>query len=146
MCPPQEHYFYQRYFTKEMDDTFVSALVANLPPHSGGQMPQLTLGSLVAAQRAVGGRWGTRLTYRYCVERVRHLRERHATYCWLIKQPGVIWIPEWNQLWADGDTWDDIGMVKPFALAYRRRPEPKWNELKLIFGQPDNEDDEPTDA
>ncbi|KAK4435085.1 hypothetical protein Salat_0671800 [Sesamum alatum] len=29
----------------------------------------------------------------------------------------------------------------PFALAYRWRPEPKWDELKIIFGEPANESD-----
>ncbi|KAK4441731.1 hypothetical protein Salat_0508000 [Sesamum alatum] len=131
-----------------MGNTFVSALVANLPPPSDGEMPQLNLGALVETQCAVDKCWGTRLAYRYCVERVRHLRKRHAMFGWLIKQPGVIWISEWHQLWADDVMTPLLKLFrsKPFALAYRWRAEPKWNELKLFFGQPENEDDEPTDG
>ncbi|KAK4412709.1 hypothetical protein Salat_2918100 [Sesamum alatum] len=43
--PPQQYYFYQRYFTKEMDDMFINALAANLPPHGDAQRSESKLRS-----------------------------------------------------------------------------------------------------
>ncbi|KAK4425441.1 hypothetical protein Salat_1738100 [Sesamum alatum] len=139
MCPPQAHYFYNRYFNKDMDDVFIHTLVANHNEENGAPNNGPNVGAVCAAQRAVNGRFGKRLAYRYCIERVVHLRERHTTFSWLISREGVFWLPRWKQLWADEGVWDEIGRENPFALAYRWRPEPKWDELKALFGEPDNE-------
>ncbi|KAL0405665.1 UNVERIFIED_CONTAM: hypothetical protein Slati_3880400 [Sesamum latifolium] len=36
-------------------------------------------------------------------------------------------------------------LENPFALAYRWKPEPKWDELKIIFSHPDTDTENSTD-
>ncbi|KAK4434438.1 hypothetical protein Salat_0606600 [Sesamum alatum] len=122
-----------------MDDVFIDTLVANHNEPNGGPNNGPNVGAVCATQRAVSGRFGKRLAYRYCIERVIHLRERHTTFSWLITREGVFWLPRWEQLWADEGVWDEIGREKPFVLAYDWRLELKSDERKAIFGEPDNE-------
>ncbi|KAK4428639.1 hypothetical protein Salat_1163700 [Sesamum alatum] len=96
MCPPQAHYFYNRYFNKDMDDVFIHTLVANHNKENGAPNNGPNVGAVCAAQRAVNGRFVSNINL-------------------------------------------DCLQENPFALAYRWRPEPKWNELKALFGEPDNE-------
>ncbi|KAK4414673.1 hypothetical protein Salat_2880300 [Sesamum alatum] len=107
-----------------MDDLFINTLVDSMPHDGNGPHNGVTVSSLIAAQRAVNAGFGKRLSWRYCVERYNHLRERHSTFAWLIRQEGE----------------------KPFALAYRWRPEPKWDSLKLIFGEVEIDDDTSSDS
>ncbi|KAK4415018.1 hypothetical protein Salat_2608900 [Sesamum alatum] len=142
-----------------MDDVFIDALVAyqHAAPQLENHLP--TVGAVCAAQRAVNSRFGKRLSYRYCVERLSHLRKRHTTFAWLIRREGVFWLARWKQVWAPDYVWDKVGRFvdvdvstyvesvtsckqeQPFALAYRWKPELKWNDLKIIFGCPDNDNE-----
>ncbi|KAK4427158.1 hypothetical protein Salat_1484700 [Sesamum alatum] len=128
-----------------MDDLFINTLVDSMPHHGNGPYNGVTVNFLIAAQRAVNAGFGKRLSWRYCVEHYNHLREQHSTFVWLIRQEGVFWMRRWRQLWADREVWDSIGR-KLFALAYRWRPEPKWESLKLIFGEVENDDDTSSDS
>ncbi|KAL0302377.1 UNVERIFIED_CONTAM: hypothetical protein Sangu_3103700 [Sesamum angustifolium] len=55
--------------------------------------------------------FGTRLCYHYGFYRWNHLKERHATFTWLINRPGVHWIPGPKILLVDEPLWDEIKRV-----------------------------------
>ncbi|KAK4424800.1 hypothetical protein Salat_1673600 [Sesamum alatum] len=128
-----------------MDDVFIDTLVKEISDLRTRGIDGITVGAICAAQRAVDSRFGKRLSYRYCVECVSQLRERHSTFAWLIGHQGVFWTRRWMQLWADGEVWDAITRERPFAMAYRWRLEPQWEALKFIFGDVDNEDEASSD-
>ncbi|KAL2246004.1 UNVERIFIED_CONTAM: hypothetical protein Sindi_2868600 [Sesamum indicum] len=81
MCPPHQQFVYHKYFTKEMDDIFIDALVVNLTHLMHNSNTGLNVEAICFAQRT----------------------------------------------------------EEPFTLAYHWKLEPKWEKLKIIFGQLDNE-------
>ncbi|KAK4434824.1 hypothetical protein Salat_0645300 [Sesamum alatum] len=82
--------------------------------------------AIEGAVNAVNVVFGTRLCPDVSRSRVIHLRERYDTFNWLINRSGVRWIPRPK-------------LENPFGRAYRWDTEPAWDELKIIFGQPNNE-------
>ncbi|KAL0435160.1 UNVERIFIED_CONTAM: hypothetical protein Sradi_0223900 [Sesamum radiatum] len=121
-----------------MDRVFIASLAKSVEG-LGFPPVELSVTSITEAVAKVNQCFGTRLCYRYGLCRWNHLKERHATFSWLINLNGVTWIPKRKILLVDEHLWDDISREKPFARAYRSNVEPAWNELKIIFGDPLNE-------
>ncbi|KAL0284353.1 UNVERIFIED_CONTAM: hypothetical protein Sangu_2830100 [Sesamum angustifolium] len=64
-----------------------------------------------------------------------HSRDRHRTSAWLISWEGVFWLPRLEQLWANGDIWDEIGMVPNLFRDPRVKPvimRPNNNRISIF--------------
>ncbi|KAK4426475.1 hypothetical protein Salat_1416100 [Sesamum alatum] len=95
--------------------------------------------AIEGAVNAINVVFGTRLCPDVGRSRVIHLRECYDTFNWLINRLGVRWIPRPKLVLVNEALWDVIEWENPFARAYRWDTEPAWDELKIIFGQPNNE-------
>ncbi|KAK4419854.1 hypothetical protein Salat_2398300 [Sesamum alatum] len=121
-----------------MERVFVSSLIRDVEygivsheqPHED---------SIRNAIRMVNRSYGGRLSFTFGLCRWYQLKERHATFSWLINRDGVRWLPTPKLLMINEALWDEIAREKPFARAYHWDFEPLWTELKIIFESPSNE-------
>ncbi|KAL0458082.1 UNVERIFIED_CONTAM: hypothetical protein Slati_0435400 [Sesamum latifolium] len=91
-----------------MDRVFIASIIKSVQEaHFPHVDPNIT--AIQHAVAKVNQCFGTRLCYRYGLCRWNHLKERHATFSWLINRPGVHWIPRRKILLIDEPLWDDIG-------------------------------------
>ncbi|KAK4428422.1 hypothetical protein Salat_1141800 [Sesamum alatum] len=148
-----------------MDRCFIRELVCKVESSSidGGKPTNDAIRAVVVNMNVV---FGMKLSYSVGQARMNHLKGHHQTFGWIINRPGVRWIPRPNIVLMIESLWEDIGrpfeycyhfvmaisyavtlynfQKKPSALAYRFDTEP-WEELKIIFGVPENEPYYPSD-
>ncbi|KAL0373980.1 UNVERIFIED_CONTAM: hypothetical protein Sradi_3313700 [Sesamum radiatum] len=112
-----------QHFTKPVDRVFITSLVKTIEQnHFPHVDPNIT--AIRTAVAKVNQCFGTCLCYRYGLYRWNHLKERHATFTWLINRPGVRWIPRLKLLLVDEHLWEEIERENHLAQAYRWDIEP----------------------
>ncbi|KAK4421627.1 hypothetical protein Salat_2113300 [Sesamum alatum] len=117
--------------------------------HSGWQADVVvvdhdTIRSAVAVVKVI---FGTKLSFDIGQARLNHLKERHEMFSWLFNRPGVRWIPRPNIVLVNESLWEDIGRVrKALGSSVPVRHRAGMEELKIIFGVPENEPYHPSDG
>ncbi|KAK4428598.1 hypothetical protein Salat_1159600 [Sesamum alatum] len=139
---PQKHHFYSGRRTKSHDVSFINALCWKAEKGFKQDDPRRpNKMALLFAGRTVTRMWGWELkedTYAWHLER---LRTRYLTFKAILENLTFERDMEKNILHAPYDAWVALIRVintnniygNPFADAYLKRGEPKWESLKLIF-------------
>ncbi|KAK4415277.1 hypothetical protein Salat_2635000 [Sesamum alatum] len=131
---PQKRWFYSGRWTKSHDVTFINALCWKAEKGFTQDNPRRpNKNALLFAGRALTRMWGWQFkeeTYAWHLER---LRERYYTFRSILHNPAFKCDRENNIVHAPFDDWVALIRRNPFADAYLKRGEPKWDSLKLIF-------------
>ncbi|KAK4430792.1 hypothetical protein Salat_0840900 [Sesamum alatum] len=101
-----------------MEHVFVSSLIRDVE-YGIVSHEQPHKDSIRNAIRMVNRSYGGRLSFTFGLCRWYQLKERHATFSWLINRDGVCWLPTPKLLMINEALWDEIA--------------------RIIFGSPSNE-------
>ncbi|KAK4435134.1 hypothetical protein Salat_0676700 [Sesamum alatum] len=131
---PQKWWFYSGRWMKSHDVAFINALCWKAEKGFTQDNPRRpNKNALLFACLVVTRMWGWQFkedTYAWNLER---LRERYHTFRSILHNPAFEWDRENNIVHAPFAAWVALIRQNPFADAYLKRGEPKWDSLKLIF-------------
>ncbi|KAK4428757.1 hypothetical protein Salat_1175600 [Sesamum alatum] len=141
----QCQFFYNSRWTREMEKTFVDALIEH------ARMGQFRVGcenrhAINCALRDVNKTHDTKVTYPLACSRVTKLHERLTVFMWVINRPNVVWNQNLRFVTAVDSVWREICREKKLARYYVNAYEDLLEELCMLFGVPvENEEAPPVE-